>query len=117
MINNHTYCGKIAYGKSKTVLKEGSDDEYHRVETDDYMVHEGRHEAIITEEMWEAAQAKKKAKSGRKEPIDKDHQYIYSALLKFLSGAPSVSLSSSSSLLNLNCKTIEITHNTNIAAK
>lgn len=82
VINNHTYCGKIAYGKSKTVLKEGSDDEYHRVETDDYMVHEGRHEAIITEEVWESAQAKKKANGGRKEPIDKDHQYIYSALLK-----------------------------------
>ena len=75
MINNHTYCGKIAYGKSKTVLKEGSDDEYHRVETDDYMVHEGRHESIITEEVWESAQAKKKANGGRKEPIDKDHQY------------------------------------------
>ena len=46
------------------------------------MVHEGRHEAIITEEVWESAQAKKKANGGRKEPIDKDHQYIYSALLK-----------------------------------
>lgn len=46
------------------------------------MVHDGRHEAIITEEMWGAAQAKKKANGGRKEPIDKDHQYIYSALLK-----------------------------------
>ena len=82
VINNHTYCGKIAYGKSKTVLRDGSDDEYHRVETDDYMIHEGRHEPIITEEVWEAAQAKKKANGGRKEPIDKDHQYIYSALLK-----------------------------------
>ena len=39
------------------------------------MVHEGRHEAIITEEVWESAQAKKKANGGRKEPIDKDHQY------------------------------------------
>lgn len=82
VISNHTYCGKIAYGKIKTVFREGSDDEYHRVETDDYIVHEGRHEAIIAEEVWEAAQAKKKANSGRKEPIDKDHQYIYSALLK-----------------------------------
>ena len=82
VINNHTYCGKIAYGKSKTVLRDGSDDEYHRVETDDYMIHEGRHEPIITEEVWEAAQAKKKANGGRKEPIDKEHQYIYSALLK-----------------------------------
>ena len=64
VINNHTYCGKIAYGKSKTVLKEGSDDEYHRVETDDYMVHKGRHEAIITEEVWDLHRRRRKRTAG-----------------------------------------------------
>ena len=82
VIMNETYCGKIAYGKRKTVLKEGSEDEYHKIWTSDYQVHEGQHEALISEELWEAAQAKAEANGGRKETIDKDHQYIYSALLK-----------------------------------
>ena len=82
VIDNHTYCGKIAYGKRKTVLREGSEDEYHMIMTDDYPVYEGQHEAIISEELWEAAQKKRDKNRGRYEPIDRDHQYIYSALLK-----------------------------------
>ncbi len=82
VINNYTYCGKISYGKSKTVLREGSEDEYHRIETKDFMVCEGKHEPIISVEMFESAQAKQRARAGRSEPIDKDHHYIYSALVK-----------------------------------
>ncbi len=82
VINNHVYRGKIAYGRRKTVLREGSEDEYHQIETKDYLVSDGHHEPLISEETWEAAQAKKKANGGRKDTIEKDHQYIYSALLK-----------------------------------
>ena len=82
VIQNYTYCGKISYGKRKTVLREGAEDEYHMIETKDFPVYEGQHEAIIPAEVWEAAQAKKKANGGRKEAVEKDHQYIYSALLK-----------------------------------
>lgn len=63
-------------------MREGTEDEYHLLETDDYLVSDGRHEAIIDEDVWEAAQAKRKANGGRKEVIEKDHQYVYSALLK-----------------------------------
>ena len=82
VIKNHTYAGKIAYGKRKTVLREGSEDEYHTIETKDYNVYEGQHEAIIDEETWGAAQAKVLENGGRKEVIDKDHTYIFSALVK-----------------------------------
>ena len=82
VIGNHAYYGKIAYGKRKTVLKVGSEDEYHMIQTDDYPVYDGHHEAIVSEELWKAAQRKREANSGRKEVIEKDHQYIYSALLK-----------------------------------
>lgn len=82
VITNHTYCGKIAFGKRTTVLKEGSEYEYHVVWTDDYQIYEGQHEAIISEELFEAAQAKKKANAKHHETIEKDHEYIYSALLK-----------------------------------
>ena len=40
-----------------------------------------RHEAIIPVEVWEAAQIKKKANAGRNELVEKDHQYVYSALI------------------------------------
>ncbi|WP_026499371.1 recombinase family protein, partial [Butyrivibrio sp. WCD2001] len=82
VITNYAYCGKIAYGKRKTVLKEGSEEEYHIIETDDFPVYEGKQEAIVSVEVWEAAQAKRIAKQGTREPIDKDHQYIFSALIK-----------------------------------
>lgn len=82
VLKNHTYYGKIAYGKRTLVLKEGSEDEYQRIETNDYPVYDGKHEAIISEEVWDAAQAKRLSMAGRRETIDKDHQYIYSALVK-----------------------------------
>lgn len=82
VLTNHTYVGKIAYGKRKTVLREGSDYEYHTIETDDYPVYEGQHEALIDEETWNSAQIKKNTNGGKKVAIDKEHQYIYSALVK-----------------------------------
>ena len=82
VLQNYAYCGKIAYGKRKTVLREGSEEEYHKIETNDFPVYEGQHKAIVSDEVWEAAQAKKKARSGRNEVVEKDHHYIYSALLK-----------------------------------
>ena len=82
VIQNYTYCGKISYGKRKLVPIEGAEEEYHRIETSEFDVHEGKHEALISEEIWEAAQAKRIANRGRRNPIDKDHQYIFSALVK-----------------------------------
>ena len=82
VITNHTYVGKIAYGKRKTVLREGSEDEYHTIETKDYPVYDGQHDALIDDETWEAAQDKKKANGGRREKIEENHAYIYSALVK-----------------------------------
>jgi len=82
VIQNYTYCGKISYGKRKLVPVEGAEEEYHRIETSEFDVHEGKHEALISEEIWEAAQAKRIANRGRRNPIDKDHQYIFSALFK-----------------------------------
>ena len=47
-----------------------------------YPVYDGHHEAIISEELWKKAQAKKNANGRRNEVVEKDHQYIFSALLK-----------------------------------
>lgn len=45
-------------------------------------MYDGQHEAIIDMDTWNAAQAKAIQNGGRKEVIDKDHTYIYSALVK-----------------------------------
>ena len=83
VLKNHAYYGKIAYGLRKTVLKEGSEDEYHKIWADDYMVCDGQHEALVSEELWNSAHSKMEGYRGRrKEKVEKDHAYIYSALVK-----------------------------------
>ena len=55
ILDNPVYTGKIAYGKNVTEKVKGTRDEYRRVKTDDYLLADGLHEAIVDEEMWEAA--------------------------------------------------------------
>jgi site-specific DNA recombinase len=50
VLDNPVYTGKIAYGKSMTEKVKGSRDEYKRVKTDDYLLTDGLHDAIIDEE-------------------------------------------------------------------
>ncbi len=82
VLKNCIYCGKLSYGKRKTVLRDGSEDEYHKIETNDFNVYDGQHEGIIDIETWEFAQAKIKKNGGKKDPVNKEHAYVYSALLK-----------------------------------
>ena len=55
---NPVYMGKIAFGRRKMEKIKGTRNEYHVVNSDDYILADGIHEAIISEELWEAAQAK-----------------------------------------------------------
>lgn len=55
---NPVYCGKIAYGRRRTEKVHGTRNDYHLVEQDDYLLVDGLHEAIISEETWQAAQIK-----------------------------------------------------------
>lgn len=57
MIVNPVYVGKIAYGRRRTEVIEGTRGETHVVKSDGYEVYDGRHEAIIDEATWAAAQA------------------------------------------------------------
>lgn len=57
MIVNPVYVGKIAYGRRRTEVIEGMRGETHVVKSDGYEVYDGRHEAIIDEATWAAAQA------------------------------------------------------------
>ena len=71
ILKNPVYCGKIAYGRRKTEKVHGTRNEYRLVEQDDFLLVDGLHEAIISEEVWNAAQAKLIAQAKKYEHVNK----------------------------------------------
>lgn len=71
ILKNPVYCGKIAYGRRKTEKIHGTRNEYRLVEQDDFLLVDGLHEAIISEEVWNAAQAKLVAQAKKYEHVNK----------------------------------------------
>ena len=78
ILDNPVYTGKNVTEKVK-----GTRDEYRRVKTDDYLLADGLHEAIVDEETWEAAREKRK-RTGVKwnKTHSLEHEHILSGLLK-----------------------------------
>lgn len=85
IIQNPVYCGKIAYGGRKTEKVHGTRSNYHLVAQDNYLLVDGIHEAIISEEVWEQAQVKVAAKAKKRSILsDKvSGDNIYKALVFF----------------------------------
>ena len=78
IIQNPVYCGKIAYGRRRTEKVHGTRDDYHLVEKDDYLLVDGLHDAIISEEDWEKAQIKVKAQAKRYEHVNRGmHERVH----------------------------------------
>ncbi len=71
IIKNPVYCGKIAYGRRKTEKVHGTRNEYKLVEQDDYLVVDGLHEGIVSEELWNQAQVKMIAQAKKYEHANK----------------------------------------------
>ena len=71
ILKNPVYCGKIAYGRRKTEKVHGTRNEYRLVEQDDFLLVDGLHEALISEEVWNAAQAKLIAQAKKYEHVNK----------------------------------------------
>lgn len=71
ILKNPVYCSKIAYGRRKTEKVHGTRNEYRLVEQDDFLLVDGLHEAIISEEVWNAAQAKLMAQAKKYEHVNK----------------------------------------------
>ena len=77
--------GKIAYGRRKTEKIEGTRNEYHIVKQaeDAYEVYDGIHEAIVTEEMWYKAYAKRKVTGIKHEKTHSiGHYHMLSGLVR-----------------------------------
>lgn len=83
VLDNEVYMGKIAYGKRKTQKKKGSRNRYEMVKSDDYIVSEGVHEAIVSEELWNKAHEKRKRTGvGNIKTHSLEHEHKLSGILK-----------------------------------
>ena len=71
ILKNPVYCGKIAYGRRKTEKVHGTRNEYHLVEQDNYILVDGLHDAIIEEDVWQAAQVKLIAQAKKYEHVNR----------------------------------------------
>ena len=84
IIQNPVYSGKISYGRRRTEKVHGTRNEYRQVKKDDYLLVDGLHEALVSEEVWEqavkvAAQAKKYEKVNRDK---REKIHLLSGILK-----------------------------------
>ena len=53
ILKNPVYNGKIAFGRRTLEKVHGTRNEYKQVEQDEYLIAEGIHEAIISDELWQ----------------------------------------------------------------
>ncbi|HGR6575478.1 TPA: recombinase family protein, partial [Streptococcus pneumoniae] len=67
ILKNPVYNGKIAFGRRTLEKVHGTRNEYRQVEQDEYLISEGIHEAIVSDEVWQAAQVKLKSQAKKYE--------------------------------------------------
>ena len=85
ILKNPVYCGKIAYGRRRTEKVHGTRNDYKLVEQDDYLLVDGLHEGIVSEELWHEAQVKLLAQSKKYEKVNhgKDNKiHLLSGIVK-----------------------------------
>lgn len=67
ILANPIYAGKIAYCRTKQDKVKGSRNKYGRKNNKDFYLFEGKHEAIVSEELWNSANEKLKANANSRE--------------------------------------------------
>jgi len=71
ILKNPVYCGKIAYGRRRTEKVHGTRNDYRLVEQDNYLLVDGLHEGLVSEEVWQTAQVKLLAQAKKYEHVNK----------------------------------------------
>ena len=85
IIQNPVYSGKIFYGRRRTEKVHGTRNEYRQVKKDDYLLVDGLHEALVSEEVWEQVQVKVAAQAKKYEKVNRDKRekiHLLSGILK-----------------------------------
>ena len=85
IINNPVYNGKIAYGRRKTEKVHGTRNEYKQVKSDDYLLVDGLHEALVDDELWNKTQIKIASQAKKYEVVDRvknQQKHLLSGLVK-----------------------------------
>ena len=85
ILKNPVYCGKIAYGRRRTEKVHGTRNDYRLIEQDNYLLVDGLHEALVSEELWHDAQVKLVAQAKKYEKVNhgKDNKvHLLTGLLK-----------------------------------
>ncbi|WP_022755041.1 recombinase family protein [Butyrivibrio fibrisolvens] len=70
IVGEYEDAGKIAYGRRRTEKVHGTRNDYRQVNKDDYLLVDGLHEALVSEEVWEQAQIKVAAQAKKYEKVN-----------------------------------------------
>ena len=83
VLDNPIYCGKLAFGRRKNEKIAGTRNEYHVVKQDSYLISDGIHDEIISEEDWNLAQKKRQETGvGNDKVHSLEHEHILSGIVK-----------------------------------
>ena len=83
ILDNPIYIGKIAYERTTKEKVKGTKNQYRRVFNDNYIIGDGKHEAIIDEETWNKVREIRAATGVKsKSKIGRDRAHLLSGILK-----------------------------------
>lgn len=85
ILDNPVYCGKIAYGRRSREKVKGTKNQFKAVRKKDYILENGKHEVIISEELWQKVQQKRILTGVKNESkIGRDRAHLLTGILKCL---------------------------------
>ncbi|HCL03286.1 MAG TPA: recombinase family protein [Lachnoclostridium phytofermentans] len=82
ILDNPLYCGKLTYGRRKKEKIQGTRNSYRTVKTDKFISVQGKHQSIITEELFELATIKRKETGHKFESSTSKKVHLLTGILK-----------------------------------